>query len=45
MVDQVDTCIVGGGVVGLAIARGLADLSPEIFVLEQASEIGQGISS
>ena len=45
MVDQVDTCIVGAGVVGLAIARGLADLSPEIFVLEQAHEFGQGISS
>lgn len=43
--DHVDTCVVGGGVVGLAIARKLAVHSSELFVLEQASDFGQGVSS
>ncbi|MDG1205605.1 MAG: NAD(P)/FAD-dependent oxidoreductase [Pseudomonadales bacterium] len=43
--DHVDTCVIGGGVVGLAIARKLAVHSGELFVLEQESAFGQGVSS
>jgi len=43
--DQVDTCVVGGGVVGLAIARRLAMTSPGVLVLDQNDTIGQGVSS
>ena len=43
--DHVDTCVIGGGVVGLAIARRLAVHSSELFVLEQETAFGQGVSS
>lgn len=43
--DHVDTCVIGGGVVGLAIARRLAVHSSELFVLEQEAAFGQGVSS
>ncbi len=45
MSDYVDTCVVGGGVIGLAIARELSRQAPETLVLEQAPEFGQGVSS
>ena len=45
MADHVDTCVIGAGVVGLAIARQLSTLAPDLFVLEQADHYGQGISS
>ncbi len=45
MTDHIDTCIVGGGVVGLAIARELAQPTSEVFVLEQADDYGLGVSS
>ncbi|MFT5570773.1 MAG: L-2-hydroxyglutarate oxidase LhgO [Candidatus Azotimanducaceae bacterium] len=45
MLDHIDTCIVGAGVVGLAIARRLSFSTKSLFVLEQGNSIGQGISS
>ncbi|MFN3238667.1 MAG: NAD(P)/FAD-dependent oxidoreductase [Pseudomonadales bacterium] len=42
--DQVETIVIGAGVVGLAIAARLAE-SRDVLVLEQEAEIGQGISS
>lgn len=42
--DQVNTIIVGAGVVGLAIAARLAQTN-EVVVLDEAGDIGQGISS
>lgn len=43
--DSVDICIVGAGVVGLAIARELVSLSDQLVILEKESTFGQGISS
>ncbi|MBV1879421.1 MAG: NAD(P)/FAD-dependent oxidoreductase [Pseudomonadales bacterium] len=43
--DFVDTCIVGGGVIGLAIGKSLSLLAKDLLVLEQADDFGQGISS
>ena len=43
--DFIDTCVVGGGVVGLAIGRALTASVPEVLILDQAITIGQGISS
>ena len=45
MADTVDTVIIGGGVVGLACARALAQAGVEVWLLEAASALGQGISS
>jgi L-2-hydroxyglutarate oxidase LhgO len=43
--EQVDTVVIGAGVVGLAVARELALRGREVVVLEAASGIGTGISS
>ena len=43
--DEIDTCVIGGGVVGLAIARALADAGREVIVLESEAQYGQGVSS
>jgi L-2-hydroxyglutarate oxidase LhgO len=43
--DQVDALVVGAGVVGLAVARALAQRGLETVVAEAASGIGQGVSS
>ncbi len=43
--DQVDTVVVGAGVVGLACARALALAGREVIVLESESAIGTGTSS
>ena len=43
--DQVDTLVVGAGVVGLAVARALAQRGHEVLVAEAADGIGQGVSS
>ncbi|MGK0463290.1 MAG: L-2-hydroxyglutarate oxidase LhgO [Candidatus Azotimanducaceae bacterium] len=43
--DRVQNIVIGGGVVGLAIAAELAANGREVLVLERGSEIGQGISS
>ena len=45
MTDTVATVIIGGGVVGLACARALAQAGEEVWLLEAASALGQGISS
>jgi L-2-hydroxyglutarate oxidase LhgO len=43
--DQVDCVVVGAGVVGLAVARALAQAGREVIILEAAEAIGTGISS
>ncbi len=43
--DQVDTVVIGAGVVGLAVARALALQGREVMVLEAAEAIGTGTSS
>src|SRR6476660_2119425 len=43
--DKVDCVIVGAGVVGLAIARGLAQAGREVIILEAAEGIGTVTSS
>jgi L-2-hydroxyglutarate oxidase LhgO len=43
--DTVDCVIVGAGVVGLAVARALAQAGREVIILEAAEAIGTGISS
>ena len=42
---QVQTVVVGAGVVGLAVAASLAKAGREVFVLEANAAIGQGVSS
>ena len=42
---QIDCVVVGGGVVGLAVARALALQGREVMVLEAAAAIGTGTSS
>ncbi len=42
---QVDTLVIGAGVVGLACATALARQGQEVFVLEKEAAIGQGVSS
>ena len=37
--------VIGAGVIGLAIARALAESGREVVVLESADAIGTGISS
>jgi L-2-hydroxyglutarate oxidase LhgO len=43
--DEVDCVVIGAGVVGLAVARGLALAGREVMVLEAANAIGTGTSS
>jgi L-2-hydroxyglutarate oxidase LhgO len=43
--DQVDTVVIGAGVVGLAVARALALAGREVMVIEKEAAIGQGVSS
>ncbi len=43
--DKADTIVVGAGVVGLAVARRLAEVDAEVVVLETADAIGTGTSS
>jgi L-2-hydroxyglutarate oxidase LhgO len=43
--DRVDCVVVGAGVVGLAVARALAQAGREVIILEAAEAIGTGISS
>jgi L-2-hydroxyglutarate oxidase LhgO len=43
--DTIDCVVVGAGVVGLAVARALAQAGREVILLEAAEAIGTGISS
>jgi L-2-hydroxyglutarate oxidase LhgO len=43
--DHVDTCIVGAGVVGLAIGRQLSSANGDLLILDSETHYGQGISS
>ncbi len=43
--DRVDAVVIGAGVVGLAVARALAQRGLETVVLERANRIGNGTSS
>jgi L-2-hydroxyglutarate oxidase LhgO len=43
--DQIDCVVIGAGVVGLAIARALAERGREVIVLEAGEGIGIGTSS
>ena len=45
MTEKVDCVVIGAGVVGLAVARVLAQAGREVIVLESADMIGTGISS
>lgn len=45
MVDQVQSVVIGAGVVGLAVGRVLAQSGREVIVLEGAEAIGTGTSS
>lgn len=44
MIDNVDCIVIGAGVVGLAIARELAQKGREVIVLEKTDSIGTGVS-
>jgi NADPH-dependent 2,4-dienoyl-CoA reductase/sulfur reductase-like enzyme len=41
---HVETCVIGAGVIGLAVARALAMAGKEVLILERASRIGSGAS-
>ena len=43
--DHIDTCVIGAGVVGLAIGRRLAIGGAGVLVLDREADFGQGISS
>ena len=43
--DKVEVVVIGAGVVGLAVARALAQAGYEVMVLEKERGIGQGVSS
>ena len=43
--DELDVCVVGAGVVGLAIGKSLAKAGREVVVLESESHFGEGVSS
>ncbi|MBK6725757.1 MAG: NAD(P)/FAD-dependent oxidoreductase [Xanthomonadales bacterium] len=42
---DIDSIVIGAGVVGLAVARALARAGREVFVLEAEARAGEGISS
>lgn len=43
--EEVYACVVGAGVIGLAIARELVSLNSDVLILDQEPDFGQGISS
>ena len=45
MVERVECVVIGSGVVGLAVARALAQSGREVLVLESGAGIGGGVSS
>lgn len=44
-VFETDTCVIGAGVVGLAVARALSCESADLVIVEAATGFGEGISS
>jgi L-2-hydroxyglutarate oxidase LhgO len=45
LADQAETAVIGGGVIGLAVARLLAQQGQEVFVLESERSVGMHTSS
>lgn len=45
MAERIDCAVIGAGVVGLAVARALAQAGREVLILEAADAIGTGTSS
>ncbi|MEZ5759323.1 MAG: NAD(P)/FAD-dependent oxidoreductase [Emcibacteraceae bacterium] len=45
MTDHIEIIIIGAGVIGLAIARSLAEKGHEVLVIEKETGFGMGISS
>jgi L-2-hydroxyglutarate oxidase LhgO len=45
MSDSVECIVIGAGVIGLAVARGLAKSGREVLVIEPDDDIGKGMSS
>ena len=43
--DELDVCVVGAGVVGLAAGRAFAERGRDVIVLESESHFGEGVSS
>ena len=43
--ERVDAIVIGAGVVGLAVARALAQRGREVLILEAAERFGSGVSS
>ncbi len=43
--DYLHTCVIGGGVVGLAVARELTRFGQDVVVLDRELKYGQGVSS
>ncbi len=43
--ETVDCVVVGAGVIGLSVARALAQSGLEVLILEQSTSIGSGVSS
>jgi len=44
MANSVECIVIGAGVIGLAVARGLAKSGREVLVIDSADDIGKGIS-
>lgn len=44
-IEKIQTCVIGAGVVGLAVARELARQGRQVLVLEQDARFGEGVSS
>ena len=45
MAEEVESIVIGAGVVGLAVARALAHTGKEVLVLESADEVGTGVTA
>jgi L-2-hydroxyglutarate oxidase LhgO len=43
--DRIEACVIGAGVVGLAVARALAMAGKEVLILESENKFGSGTSS
>ena len=44
-IEKIQTCVIGAGVVGLAVARELASRGRQVLVLEKDARYGEGVSS